>query len=117
MKDDEGRRNANGDADLPAPALARIVERMNPLAIWLFGARATGRARRDSDYDLLAVMPDGTPEDDLDPVKAWAVIRDLGVPVDLIPCTQSEFEEEKDEIDTLPREALRHGKLIYEQRA
>jgi predicted nucleotidyltransferase len=117
MKANEESRTGEGASDLPAPVLARIVERMNPLAIWLFGARATGRARRDSDYDLLAVMPDGTPEDDLDPVKAWAVTRDLGVPVDLIPCTISEFEEEKNEIDTLPREASRHGKLIYEQRA
>lgn len=116
MKANDESRDAKLDADLPAPVLARIVERMNPLAIWLFGARATGRARRNSDYDLLGVMPDGTPEDELDPVKAWAVTRDLGIPVDLIPCTQSEFEEEKNEIDTLPREALRHGILIYEQR-
>jgi predicted nucleotidyltransferase len=117
MPANEKSRNAQADTDLPAAVLARIVERMSPLAIWLFGARARGRARPDSDYDLLAVMPDGTPEDDLDPVKAWAVTRDLGVPVDLIPCTLSEFEEEKNELDTLPREASRHGKLIYEQRA
>jgi predicted nucleotidyltransferase len=101
--------------DLPGTVLARIVERMDPLAIWLFGGRALGRARADSDYDLLAVMPDGTSEDVLDPVKAWAVTRGLGVPVDLVPCTLSVFDEEKNEIDTLARAAFLHGKLIYER--
>ncbi len=37
--------------------LARVVEVMNPLEVWLFGSRAEGRARPDSDYDLLVVLP------------------------------------------------------------
>ncbi|HJM48568.1 MAG TPA: nucleotidyltransferase domain-containing protein [Alphaproteobacteria bacterium] len=115
MTTETERLNAEANADLPAALLARIVERMDPLAIWLFGGRALGRARADSDYDLLAIMPDGTPEDELDPVKAWGVTRGLGVPVDLVPCTLSEFDEEKDEIDTLARAAFLHGKLIYER--
>jgi|TARA_Y100000031_G_C8031812_1_gene297485 predicted nucleotidyltransferase len=115
MTTETERLNTEANADLPAALLARIVERMDPLAIWLFGSRAQGRASADSDFDLLAVMPDGTPEEVLDPIKAWEVTRGLGVPVDLVPCTLSEFDEEKNEIDTLARAAFLHGKLIYER--
>src|SRR5437667_2809324 len=81
----------------------RVVDQMHPDAIWLIGSRAEGRARIDSDYDLLVVMPDGTPESALDPVKAWEVTRGLGIPADVIPCTHLEFEEEKTEVNSLPR--------------
>jgi uncharacterized protein len=71
--------------------LERIVERLDPEEFWLFGSRAENRARPSSDYDLLAVLP-----------------------VDLVPCTRSEFEEEKHEIDTLPRAAFLRGVRLYE---
>jgi uncharacterized protein len=99
------------------PVLDRIVAQLKPEEIWLFGSRVEQRARQDSDYDLLAVVPDGTPEADLDPVRAWSLVRGLGVPVDIVPCTRSEFEEEKHEIDTLPRAAFLRGIRIYERGA
>jgi predicted nucleotidyltransferase len=88
-----------------------------PDEIWLFGSRAEARARPNSDYDLLAVLPDGTPEPELDPVGAWSIVRGLGVLVDLVPCTRSEFEEEKHEIDTLARAAFLRGIRLYERAA
>jgi predicted nucleotidyltransferase len=104
------------ETEILAPVIARIVECLDPEAIWLFGSRAEGRARTDSDYDLLMVLPDETPEADLDPVRAWEMVRGLGVPVDLIPCTHSDFEEEKGEIDSLPRAAVTRGRLVYVRR-
>lgn len=95
----------------------RVVDRMHPEAIWLIGSRAEGRARPGSDYDLLVVMPDGTPESALDPVKAWDMTRGLGVPADVIPCTRLEFEEERNDVNSLPRIAVMRGSLIYERRA
>src|SRR6266545_3077422 len=44
------------------PAITRllsiIVDELRPLQVWLFGSRAEGRARPDSDYDILVVLPD-----------------------------------------------------------
>jgi uncharacterized protein len=40
--------------------LARIEETYRPLQVWLFGSRARGDARPDSDWDLLVVVPDDT---------------------------------------------------------
>jgi predicted nucleotidyltransferase len=105
------------DLERLRPVLDRIVARLKPEEVWLFGSRVEQRARPDSDYDLLAVVPDGTPEADLDPIGAWQLARGLGVPVDIVPCTRSEFEEEKHEIDTLPRAAFLRGIRIYERGA
>ncbi len=105
------------DLKILGPLLERIVERMQPEEVWLFGSRAEGRARPDSDYDLLAVLPDGTPEAELDPVAAWTLTRGLRIPADIVPCTRSEFEEEKHEIDTLARAAFLRGRRIYERRS
>ena len=95
--------------------LRHVVERMNPLEVWLFGSRAENRARPTSDYDLLVVMPDGTPEPELDPVRAWRLGWEVQVTADIIPCTRSEFDEEKHEIDSLPRAAVLRGRKLYER--
>ena len=105
------------DLERLRPVLERIVARLRPEEIWLFGSRAEDRARPNSDFDLLTVLPDGTPEEELDPVKAWSIVRGMGVPVDVVPCTRSEFEEEKHEIDTLARAAFLRGVRLYERAA
>lgn len=102
--------------DAPLERLVRrVVEAMNPLEVWLFGSRAENRARPTSDYDLLVVMPDGTPDAELDPVRAWRLGWDVRVTADIIPCTRSEFDEEKNELDSLPRAALLRGQKLYER--
>lgn len=96
------------------PIIESIVEHFMPEEIWLFGSRAEGRQRPTSDYDLLAVLPDGSSAEVLDPVRAWSIVRGRGIPIDLVPCTRSEFEEEKHEIDTLAQAAYLRGILLYE---
>ena len=99
-----------------APLVERIVARLNPDEIWLFGSRTEGRARPDSDYDLLAVLPDDAPESALDLLNAWELTCGLGIPADLVPYTRSDFEEEKDDVGTLARAAYQRGRRIYERR-
>jgi predicted nucleotidyltransferase len=102
--------------DAPLQRLVhRVVEAMNPLEVWLFGSRAEHRARPTSDYDLLVVMPDGTPDTELDPMQAWRLGWEVRVTADIIPCTRSEFDEEKNELDSLPRAAMLRGQKIYER--
>ena len=99
------------------PIIECIVARLMPEEIWLFGSRAEGRERPTSDFDLLAVLPDGSPDEVLDPIRAWSIVRGHGIPIDLVPCTRSEFEEEKHEIDTLARAAFLRGIRLYERSA
>ena len=108
------------DATLtPDPTLDRLLQNLvthlEPLEVWLFGSRAEGRARPDSDYDLLVVVPDDVPEETFDPVAAWHLGYDVGVVADVIPCKRSDFEEEKHEIDSLPRAAFVRGRKLYER--
>lgn len=102
--------------DPPLERLVRhVVEAMRPLEVWLFGSRAENRERPTSDYDLLVVMPDGTPELELDPVRAWRLGWEVRATADIVPCTRSEFDEEKNELDSLPRAATLRGRKIYER--
>jgi predicted nucleotidyltransferase len=112
-----GQRETSVDLRPIAPLVERIVAHLKPEEIWLFGSRAEGRARPDSDYDLLAVLPDDAPQSALDLLKAWELTCGLGIPADLVPCTRSDFEEEKDDVGTLARAAYHRGRRIYERPA
>ncbi|MEZ4323086.1 MAG: nucleotidyltransferase domain-containing protein [Myxococcota bacterium] len=99
------------------PELARLLEHvvaaMEPLEVWLFGSRAEGRARPDSDYDLLVVVPDDALEAWLDPERTCGVGHEAGVIADIVPCTKQDFDDERDEPDTLPRAAYQRGLRLY----
>jgi len=88
-------RGASVDLAPIAPLIERIVANLKPEEVWLFGSRPEGRSRPGSDFDLLAVLPDDSSESDLDLISAWKLTCDLGIAADLVPCTRSEFEDEK----------------------
>jgi hypothetical protein len=48
-------------------------------------------------------------------VHAWRFGWEVRVTADIIPCTRSEFDEEKNEIDSLPRAAMLRGLKLYER--
>ena len=61
-------------------------------AIWLFGSRARGDARPDSDFDLLVV---GKPGGDLgsdDYERVDRPLHGLGIGCDVVPCAAEDFE-------------------------
>lgn len=98
------------------PILARVIERWHPLRIWLFGSRARGEAGPDSDWDLLAVVPDcPEPADFDDPMTVWRVKRQPGVPSDLIVYRASDFEEDRTVPNTLAYSVNIDGVLVYER--
>ncbi len=53
--------------------------------------RARGDARPESDFDLLVVLDDATPEVDATDDAAYAPVRGMGVGCDIIPCRRSEW--------------------------
>ena len=74
-----------------APLLAELGARLEPVELWLFGSRARGDARPDSDWDLLAVVEDSAPERMTDPVFAWEIARASDVPVTLLVTRRAEL--------------------------
>ena len=95
--------------------LARIEETYHPLQVWLFGSRARGDNRPDSDWDLFVIVPDDTPEERLDPVIAWRLQRGAGVYADVIPCRACEFHEASDTVNTLSYVITQEGVLLYDR--
>ena len=93
--------------------LGRIVPALQPEAVYLFGSRARGTNRPDSDYDLLVVMPDDTPPEKLNMLTAFAATRGLGVAVEVIPCRRSVFERKKLVPGTLSRTVWAEGQLVH----
>lgn len=80
--------------------------------VWLFGSRARGDHHPDSDWDLLAILPDDAPEEALDPVRVWQVRRRSGLNADLLVVTRSDFLDAQDSMTTLSAIVAREGVRI-----
>ena len=92
----------------------RIVAQFAPLRVILFGSHARGDATRDSDIDLLVVLPH------VDDRRATTVairraLADLPVAKDIIVTTPDEIEQRGDLVGTVLRPALREGRVLYER--
>ena len=97
------------------PLLERIVGRVMPDQIWLFGSRAEGRARPDSDYDIMVVLSDQSPKWATDFMAVFELTCGLGIPTDIVPCSRASFEAEKDQSWTLAYAAFHQGKQLYDR--
>jgi len=105
-------QHANAE-DALADVVARLVAGLDPIAIYLFGSRARGDARADSDFDLLVVMDDelGDLADDYD--RARAPLRGSGVGCDVVPVARWVFMENRNDVTTLSYQAFHHGRKLY----
>lgn len=82
--------------------IARVVEVLHPEQVWLFGSRARGEARADSDWDFMAILANDTPEQDLDLASVWPRLRDLRLRrVEVFTMTRGEFDEWNRSLGTL----------------
>jgi HEPN domain-containing protein/predicted nucleotidyltransferase len=92
--------------------VARIVEKVDPLAIYLFGSRARGDADEDSDYDLMIVIPDERMNrqiwDDLQEAR-----RGVDLSAELIPARAGGFADWRHEVGTLSFEVSNDGVRLY----
>ncbi len=93
--------------------IAVILEHCKPVSVWLFGSRAKGQAREDSDWDLLVVLPDDTPEEEMfDRLPASQLHRLTKVNADVVYCNDTEFAEATSVPNTLAYEIARTGVVI-----
>lgn len=90
----------------------RILKVITPEKIILFGSRATGQAKAESDYDLMVISSDND--------KAWRIEQQiyknfigLGVPVDVILTTPEKLDKHKNTIGYVYKEALKNGIIVY----
>ena len=97
---------------IPAPLLGRLFELWHPQEVWLFGSRAKGTPRQDSDWDVLLVVSDDTSDEWIDLNTAWLRVRDLKIPVDVFPMRRSEFDSQRVHLGSLAQIATSQGARV-----
>ena len=101
------------DADRTIRRMVREVVRLfQPDRVILFGSRARGDQRPDSDVDLLVVLPARKSKREIG-VDIGVVAHRFGMPVDVIVTTPEEYEWRKEMQGTIERPAFREGKVLY----
>ena len=101
------------DPDELGRIVRQIVERVDPVAIYLFGSRARGDADQDSDYDLMIVVPDHFPPDQATPSKAFELIAGRRIPMDATLVRASRFADRAQRIGTLSYQVAQDGLKLY----
>jgi predicted nucleotidyltransferase len=95
-------------------AVAQIVDSVHPEMIILFGSHAYGKPDDGSDLDLLVVMDtDELPHRRAIPLRK--LLRNLGVPKEIIVRTPEEFRRFRDVVGTVIYPAARYGRVLYER--
>ena len=90
----------------------RIVVKFKPEKIVLFGSHSRGIAGKDSDVDLLVIMPVSGSKREKQ-IEIGVALHDIRVPKDIIVVTPEEVERRRDIVGTIIRPALREGKVLY----
>ena len=109
------KRRPDGRQNGPASQTGmvhRIVTRFDPERIILFGSQATGTAGKDSDVDLLIVMPfEGLRLQKQ--LELRILLHDVPVPKDVVVTALDEFAWRKDVVGTIEWPAAREGNILY----
>lgn len=101
--------------DIPLSAIRRfarqIAERFQPKKIILFGSYAQGRPHRESDVDLLVIMP---ARNEISASVRITLAFDPPFALDLIVRTPQHVERGLQEGDGFLRDVIQKGKVLYE---
>lgn len=101
------------DNGLMNEIVRRIVDISHPEKVILFGSRARGDARLDSDIDLLVVADDPQPRS-LRASVLYGVLSDILIPMDILVYSPQEIEEWRDVPQAFVTTAVREGSVLYE---
>ena len=96
--------------------VAQIVREVAPEAIILFGSRARGDARVDSDVDLLVVETEPfSPQRSRrkEAARLYMALRKLGVANDILLYSRDEFDRLKDSLNHVVGRAHREGRVLH----
>ncbi len=91
-----------------------IIQTADPDRIILFGSRAKGQAKPDSDYDL-CVLKHGLTQRRPLVRELYRSLLGVGVPVEVIVETPERFEQHKENPYLIYHEIDRDGQVVYEK--
>ncbi len=94
-------------------AVQRVLASTQPSKIILFGSRAQGNETADSDLDLLVIEP-RLPYKIKEMARLREAIGNIGMPVDIMVCSESEVSDWGGLPGTALYWALCEGKVLYQ---
>ena len=95
-----------------------IVDEVEPEQVILFGSRARGDARSDSDVDLIVVESDSFSEGRSayrEEVRLWNVLGRFDVAADVLVYSHDDVTYWRDSLNHVLARALREGRVLYER--
>ena len=85
------------------------------IKVILFGSRARGGARPDSDHDLLVIVDDDIPSQKLHWRALHEARRRYRKAVDIVPYRQSTYDDQAVVVGTLPHMAEADGVIVFDR--
>ena len=108
--------NTSNEEALLQQMVDTIVREVSPEAIILFGSRARGDARTDSDVDLLIVetapfSPQRSRRKEA--ARLYIALKGLNISKDILLYSRDEFEQWKNSANHVIGRAIREGKVLH----
>lgn len=98
------------------PILDEVVKKLKAefrlSKLFLFGSRAAKSAARDSDYDLVAVVPKSDLSRFKREINARVALKDIPAAIDIFVFTESEFSKARKEPGSVAEIASFEGREI-----
>ena len=104
--------------DLLELMVRRIVSEVDPVKIILFGSRARGDAKPDSDVDVVVIESGGFADGRSrikEAARLYHVLADVRVCKDILVYSEEDVEYWKDSLNYVLARALREGRVLYER--
>ncbi|MGQ0663985.1 MAG: nucleotidyltransferase domain-containing protein [Pseudomonadota bacterium] len=95
-------------------AVKRIISIAQPRKVILFGSAVRDEANIHSDLDILVVTGDEMESPRKESVRIRRALRGIGMPMDILVVSEKRLEELAGQPGLIYREALRHGKVVYD---
>ncbi|MDD9986487.1 MAG: nucleotidyltransferase domain-containing protein [Spirochaetaceae bacterium] len=114
-----GRAVTRVTDDLLGRMVRAIVDEVDPEQVILFGSRARGDAREDSDVDLIVVEaepfgPQRPRHGEM--VRLYHAVAGFPVAADLLVYSTEDVDYWRDSLNHVLARALREGTVLYERR-
>lgn len=116
MDEDVNKQEQNVEPEMLTEMAEAIVDTVHPEEIILFGSRAKGGSRPDSDVDLLVVMPDTEEATKYRRRLTGDIYRRLArfpVPKDILLYTRAEVEHWRHVRNHIVHSSLAEGRRLY----
>ncbi|MEW6301136.1 MAG: nucleotidyltransferase domain-containing protein [Thermodesulfobacteriota bacterium] len=95
-------------------AVKRIVSVAHPRKVILFGSAVTGKPDIHSDVDILVVTGNEVESSRKESVRIRRALRGITMPMDILVIPEKRLQELADQPGLVYREAVRHGRIVYE---